>query len=51
MPIHKLTAEEIAAKELKDKKVIDFIKEGKTPEEARELVKAARENIKNKKED
>mgnify|MGYP003348442569 CR=1 FL=1 len=35
MPIRKLTPEEEAAKELKDKSPLEYIKEGKTPEEAR----------------
>jgi hypothetical protein len=42
MPITKLTPEEEAAKELKDKSVLDYIKEGKTFEEAKALVEAAR---------
>lgn len=42
MPIRKLTPEEEAAKELEDKGVIDYIKEGKTVEEARALVKENR---------
>jgi hypothetical protein len=46
MSIKKITPEEKAIREAQDKKVSDFIKEGKTIEEARELVKAARENIK-----
>ncbi len=46
MSIKKVTPEEKAIREAQDKKVSDFIKEGKTIEEARELVKAARENIK-----
>jgi len=45
MPIRKLTPEEEAAKELEDKGVLDYIKEGKTVEEARELVKAAKQKI------
>lgn len=46
MPIRKLTPEEEAAKELKEKRVLDLIKEGKTPEEAIAIVKAAREAAK-----
>ena len=42
MSIRKLTPEEEAAKELQNKSVLDYIKEGKTAEEARELVKAAK---------
>ena len=43
MPIRKLTQEEEAAKDLKDKSALDYIKEGKTPEEARAIVKAVRQ--------
>lgn len=42
MPIRILTAEEQAAKDLKDKTVLDYIKEGKTREEAKALVEAAK---------
>lgn len=40
MPIRTLTPEEQAAKDLKDKTVLDYIKEGKTREEAIAAVKA-----------
>ena len=42
MPIKTLTAEEQAAKDLKDKNINDLIKEGKTPEEAKAIVLAAK---------
>ena len=43
MPIKKVTPEEQAIRDAKDKKVSDYIKEGKTLEEARALVKAAKQ--------
>jgi len=49
MPIKTLTPEEQAAKDLKDKSIHDLIKEGKTPEEAKAIVLAAKaESDKNK---
>jgi hypothetical protein len=45
MPIKKVTPEEKAIREAQNKKVSDYIKEGKTVEEARELVKAAKQKI------
>ena len=48
MPIRKLTPEEEAAKALENKSVLDYIKEGKTFEEARAIVEAAREANKSK---
>jgi hypothetical protein len=42
MPIKKVTPEEKAIREAQDKKVSDYIKEGKTIEEARALVEAAK---------
>jgi hypothetical protein len=42
MPVKKLTPEEKAIREAQDKKVSDYIKEGKTIEEARALVEAAK---------
>jgi len=43
MPIKKVTPEEKAIREAKDKRVSDYIKEGKTLEEARALVEAAKQ--------
>jgi hypothetical protein len=43
MPIKKVTPEEKAIREAQDKKVSDYIKEGKTIEEARALVEAAKQ--------
>jgi hypothetical protein len=48
MSVRKLTPEQEAAKELENKSIFDFIKEGKTIEEATELVKAVREAAKQK---
>jgi hypothetical protein len=42
MPIKKVTPEEQAIREAQDKRVSDYIKEGKTLEEARALVEAAK---------
>jgi hypothetical protein len=42
MPVKKLTPEEKAIREAQDKRVSDYIKEGKTIEEARALVEAAK---------
>jgi hypothetical protein len=42
MPIKKVTPEEQAIRDAKDKKVSDYLKEGKTIEEARALVEAAK---------
>jgi hypothetical protein len=42
MPIKKVTPEEQAIRDAKDKRVSDYIKEGKTIEEARALVEAAK---------
>jgi hypothetical protein len=42
MPIKKVTPEEKAIREAKDKRVSDYIKEGKTLEEAKALVEAAK---------
>jgi hypothetical protein len=42
MPIKKVTTEEKAIREAQDKRVSDYIKEGKTIEEARALVEAAK---------
>ena len=42
MPIRTLTPEQEAAKELENKSVADYVKEGKTVEEARALVQAAK---------
>jgi hypothetical protein len=42
MPIKKVTPEEKAIREAQDKRVSDYIKEGKTLEEARALVEAAK---------
>ena len=42
MAIRKLTPEEEAAKEIRPKSMLDYIKEGKTAEEARALVEANR---------
>ena len=43
MPIKKVTPEEKAIRDAKDKRVSDYIKEGKTLEEARALVEAAKQ--------
>ena len=43
MPIKKVTPEEKAIREDKDKRVADFIKEGKTIEQARAAVAALKE--------
>jgi hypothetical protein len=43
MPIRTLTPEQEAAKVLENKSITDYIKEGKTIEEARALVLATRE--------
>jgi hypothetical protein len=43
MPIKKVTPEEKAIRESQDKRVSDYIKEGKTLEEARALVEAAKQ--------
>jgi hypothetical protein len=43
MPIKKVTPEEQAIRESQDKRVSDYIKEGKTLEEARALVEAAKQ--------
>lgn len=48
MAIRKLTPEEEAVKELKNKSISDFIKEGLTVEEAIAAVKALKEQLKNK---
>jgi|NOAtaT_6_FD_contig_21_6852067_length_226_multi_2_in_0_out_0_1 hypothetical protein len=42
MPIKKVTPEEKAIRDAQDKRVSDYIKEGKTVEEARALVQAAK---------
>jgi len=42
MPIKKVTPEEKAIREAQDKRVSDYIKEGKTLEEAKALVEAAK---------
>jgi hypothetical protein len=42
MPIRKVTPEEQAIRDAQDKRVSDYIKEGKTVEEARALVQAAK---------
>ena len=42
MPVKKLTPEEKAIRDAQDKRVSDYIKEGKTLEEARALVEAAK---------
>lgn len=44
MSIRTLTPEEEAAKELKEKRVYDLIKEGKTLEEAKAIIEAAKVN-------
>jgi len=46
MPIRKLTPEQEAAKDLENKSILDFIKEGKTLEEAKALVEANRNKSK-----
>jgi hypothetical protein len=43
MPIKKVTPEEQAIRDAKDKRVSDYLKEGKTVEEARALVEAAKQ--------
>lgn len=43
MPIKKVTPEEQAIREAKDKTYIDFIKEGMTPEEAVAAVQALKQ--------
>jgi hypothetical protein len=43
MPIKKVTPEEQAIRESQDKRVSDYLKEGKTIEEARALVEAAKQ--------
>lgn len=43
MPIKKVTSEEQAIRDAKDKRVSDYLKEGKTIEEARALVEAAKQ--------
>jgi hypothetical protein len=43
MPIKKVTPEEQAIRDTKDKRVSDYLKEGKTIEEARALVEAAKQ--------
>ena len=48
MSVRTLTPEQEAAKELENKSALDYIKEGKTPEEAKALVKAAKEAVKQK---
>jgi uncharacterized protein YeeX (DUF496 family) len=40
MPIKKVTPEEKAIREAQDKKLSDYIKEGKTVEEARAIIEA-----------
>ena len=40
MPIKKVTPEEKAIREAQDKKVSDYIKEGKTVEEAKAIIEA-----------
>lgn len=40
MPIRTLTKEEQIAKDLKDKSIYDYVKEGKTYEQAKALVEA-----------
>ena len=47
MPIKKVTPEEQAIRDAQDKRVSDYIKEGKTIEEARALVEAAKTLSKN----
>jgi hypothetical protein len=42
MPVKKLTPEEHAIRDAQDKRVSDYIKEGKTLEEAKALVEAAK---------
>jgi hypothetical protein len=42
MPIKKVTPEEQAIRDAQDKRVSDYLKEGKTIEEARALVEAAK---------
>jgi hypothetical protein len=42
MPIKKVTPEEKAIRDAQDKRVSDYVKEGKTVEEARALVQAAK---------
>jgi hypothetical protein len=46
MAIRTLTPEQEAAKELENKSIADYVKEGKTLEEAKALVEAARANKK-----
>ena len=43
MPITKITPEEKAIREAKDKRFSDFIKEGMTPEQAAAAVQALKE--------
>jgi hypothetical protein len=42
MPIKKVTPEEKAIRDAQDKRVSDYLKEGKTLEEAKALVEAAK---------
>ncbi len=42
MPIKKVTPEEKAIRDAQDKRVSDYLKEGKTIEEAKALVEAAK---------
>jgi hypothetical protein len=48
MAIRKLTPEEEAIKELENKNVFHFMKEGLTVEEAKAAVEALKEQLKNK---
>jgi hypothetical protein len=43
MATRKLTPEQEASKELENKSILDYIKEGKTPEEAKAIVLANRQ--------